>query len=319
MVLYSPSSRLTLLGLLLLLNTGAISAAPVLGDLYMADNGTFNIDQITPGGVSTVYAAQTTLSPNRQPQWLTIRSDGTIFTTNFGGQNQTQQISPTGAQSLLGPGNSYGSVPTGIAWDPNNFTDVLFATANNGILQMNSSTGSYSVLYSGSDILGSIVFGGDGDLYAADSTAGTILHFTANNVKFGTGGGTIFASGLGTATGLAFDAAGNLYVTNQNNVIQKVSTSGQVTTYDTLGGIHASADLMGIAVDGSGDLFVADQTSQSILEITPSLTVSTLASGYSQPLGLALFGAPIPEPGTMAMLIGGLGLLGVVARRHSSR
>jgi DNA-binding beta-propeller fold protein YncE len=107
-------------------------------------------------------------------------------------------------------------------------------------------------------------------------------------------------------SGLAVDAAGNAYVADEgNNRIRKIAPDGIVTTLAGTGargfrdGAAAEAQFaapMGIAVDPSGDIFVADSGNHRIREITPagivtSLTAST--SGARGPGGAdALFQLP---------------------------
>jgi sugar lactone lactonase YvrE len=88
-------------------------------------------------------------------------------------------------------------------------------------------------------------------------------------------------------TGVAVDAAGNVYVADaQNNVVRKVSAAGVVSTLAGSGnfayadgkGRSASFFLpQGIAVDANGVLYVADTQNSVIRKIATDGTVSTLA------------------------------------------
>jgi len=88
-------------------------------------------------------------------------------------------------------------------------------------------------------------------------------------------------------TGIALDAAGNIYVTDFGiNIIWKISTSGVITNLAG-GGLQGSEDGQGaaasfkypsdLAVDGSGNVFVADLGNRKIRKITPGGLVSTFA------------------------------------------
>ncbi|GIZ52313.1 hypothetical protein [Noviherbaspirillum aridicola] len=101
--------------------------------------------------------------------------------------------------------------------------------------------------------------------------------------------------------GLAMDGAGNLYVADSANfTIRKVAANGTVLTLAGSPGISGSSDgsgsaarfslLTGIAVDGSGNVYVADNS--AIRKITPAGNVTTLAGaagviGYADGAGAA--------------------------------
>jgi sugar lactone lactonase YvrE len=87
---------------------------------------------------------------------------------------------------------------------------------------------------------------------------------------------------------VAVDKAGNVYVADTaNNTIRKIALDGTVSTLAGAAGSHGSADgtgsnarfwaPFGIAVDGSGNVYVADTANNTIRKITPTGVVSTLA------------------------------------------
>ncbi len=89
--------------------------------------------------------------------------------------------------------------------------------------------------------------------------------------------------------GIAFDAAGNLYITDQLNYrVRKVNTSGIITTfagtgvqgYSGDGGPATNATFkrpMGIATDNLGNVYVGDQDSHNVRKISPSGIITTYA------------------------------------------
>ena len=87
---------------------------------------------------------------------------------------------------------------------------------------------------------------------------------------------------------LVLDRAGNLYVADagQNNRIRKIDASGVVSTFaggareglaDGAGSAAAFHTPSGLAIDGAGNLYVADTGNNAIRKITPQGVVSTLA------------------------------------------
>ena len=92
------------------------------------------------------------------------------------------------------------------------------------------------------------------------------------------------AAGLTSPFGLAFDASGNLYVSNMDNSIRKITHLGVVFIFVSAG-LNAPE---GLAFDASGNLYVANNNDNSISKVTPAGVVSTFVStGLYKPAGLA--------------------------------
>jgi sugar lactone lactonase YvrE len=116
-------------------------------------------------------------------------------------------------------------------------------------------------------------------------------------------GGPATSVALGSPTGLAFDAAGNIYIADAGwGVIWKVAPStGIITIAAGVGrngpcspscgdGIAATSAYLynpeGVAVDGDGNIYIADSSNYAIRKVTASTgIISTVAgnktSGYS--------------------------------------
>ena len=107
---------------------------------------------------------------------------------------------------------------------------------------------------------------------------GNIYEFTTNGTQ------SIFASGLsGDEEGLAFDSAGNLFVSDAgNSAIYKFTTNGTRSTF--VSGLNTPR---GLAFDAAGNLFQADAGSGNIYKFTPAGARSTFASGLGWPMSLA--------------------------------
>src|ERR1039458_10027387 len=102
-------------------------------------------------------------------------------------------------------------------------------------------------------------------------------------------GGPATSTGLYLPWGVALDASGNLFITDQGNYrIRKVSVSGIITTVAGNGVMGFSGDggpatsasfsaLAGVAVDASGNLFVADTGNYRIRKVSVSGIITTVA------------------------------------------
>ena len=160
-----------------------------------------------------------------------------------------------------------------------------------------------------------------GDVFIADTYNNRVVEVTPSGQVFAVAGDGIagysgdghlaaFAE-LSQPTGVAVDAQGNLYFADSaNNVIRRVDArTGIITTVagdfaadkanDGLGGFSGDGgpatsaqlnDPQGIAIDGAGDLFIADTFNNAIREVTPDGTITTVvnsatASGGTPPAG----------------------------------
>ncbi|HEX3566422.1 MAG TPA: hypothetical protein VHU17_13710 [Acidimicrobiales bacterium] len=147
-----------------------------------------------------------------------------------------------------------------------------------------------------------------GDVFIADtdnnvvrevSPFGRITTYAGNGTAGYSGdGGLATRAQLTSPTGVAVDSLGNLYIADAgNNVIRRVSLTGVVTTvagnyaadqaggglggHGGDGGPATNAQLnspQGVAVDRSGDLFIADTFNNAIREVTPSGVITTVVN-----------------------------------------
>lgn len=126
---------------------------------------------------------------------------------------------------------------------------------------------------------------------AGTSAAPSGLSLVAGRID--TLNGTGVGARLTSPNGMAIDSIGNTYVTEPGlNIVRKITPDGTVTLLAGMVGIAGStdgpaaqalfSDPNGIAVDGSGNVFVADRGNGSIREISNGGVVSTVAGnlGY---------------------------------------
>jgi sugar lactone lactonase YvrE len=114
----------------------------------------------------------------------------------------------------------------------------------------------------------------------------------AGSGRFGSADGVGAAASFDWPAGVAVDASGNVYVADQgNNTIRKITSAGVVTTFagsssagaaDGAGTAASFNSPTGVAVDGSGNVYVADRNNNKIRKISLAGVVSTFAgSGWA--------------------------------------
>ena len=150
-----------------------------------------------------------------------------------------------------------------------------------------------------------------GNIFVADAANNTIRRITPQGVVTTLAGSPIasgFVDGTGAAArfsnpvGVVVDGNGNVYVSDyNNNAIRKITPAGVVTTLagggpslpGTTDGTGTAARFRGprgVAIDGMGNVIVADRDNGTIRLVTPGGDVSTLAglggnSGYADGTG----------------------------------
>jgi sugar lactone lactonase YvrE len=145
-----------------------------------------------------------------------------------------------------------------------------------------------------------------GNLFIADSDnnrirkvtpAGIISTIAGNGTSGFSGDGGLAASAqLDVPVSVAVDAAGYVYIVD-NNRIRKVTPAGIISTiagnvsyggFNGDGGLAVSAQLNypeDVAVDGAGNLFIADTFNNRIRKVTPAGIISTVAGTETSGFG----------------------------------
>ena len=250
-------------------------AVDAAGNIYVADSQNHRIRKITPGGVVSTLAGSGTAGSGEgdgtaaqfnSPRAVAVDATGNVYVAD-GINNKIRKITPAGTVSTLAGSGASGFAdgdginakfyfPKGIALDASG--NIYVADDINHRIRKVTPTGTVTT------IAGSTSGSDDGD---------------GINAKFH------------GPRGVALDAAGNIYVADAgNHRIRMITPSGTVSTIagSTLGvteGIGTAAKFntpSGITVDGSGNIYVADDENERIRKITTNGTVSTLAGGFLQ-------------------------------------
>ena len=282
------------------------------------------------------------------PQQLAVDTAGTLFVADAF-NNTIRSISPAGAVSTLagspgvqGSTNGTGSAarfaaPFGITNDAQG--NLFVADTDNGLIRKIAAGGVVTTLAGAPNTgiykegtgalatfgrVDNLAVGPDGNVYVAVSQNNVIAKITPQGVvSTFAGSPTVAGSADGTGTtarlngprGLAFDAQGNLYVSELgNHTIRKITPAGVVSTLagsaGSAGNVNGTGAIArfnqpnGLVVDATGNIYVADSLNNSIRKISPagvvstvagaagvsSITLTALPAGLFFPKGLALFG-----------------------------
>ena len=145
---------------------------------------------------------------------------------------------------------------------------------------------------------------GAGNVYISDlddarvravNPSGIISTYAGDGFTFFHGdGGPAAHAAIGGVTAIAFDAAGNLFLADYyNSRVRKVSPSGAITTVagngdffyvgDGVTATSAPMDPYSVAVDASGNVYIADLFNVRIRKVAPNGIISTFAGTGTTP------------------------------------
>ena len=280
------------------------------GNLYIDDWGYYGIRKLAPTGyinMTTVIGGNTNyFNPFSNPangdggpainatifdQWgVALDAAGNIYTADSGWDEVREDTVQNGMMNLVGGywfpyynrvaySGDYGLAinadithPWGVAVDARN--NVYVGTLGGGVVRKIAPNGIITPF------------------------AGQYGNMGSGNGYYGDGGPASLA-GMNGTLGMAFDSKGNMYIADTyNSVIRKVTPEGIISTvagsvslpapswgynaggYSGDGGPATQAQLYlpySVAVDGGGNLYIADTGNSAIRMVTPNGIISTVA------------------------------------------
>ena len=301
-------------------DTGPATAANLDGPLdvtldsssnvYIADTNNANVRKITSDGNIFTIAGSTTIASNvitiafgysgdggaatsaklAGPAGVAIDSTGLLYIATYA-DNRIRQVGKNGNISTFAGNSGYG-----FAGDGGPAINAQLA-APRGICVDSS-----------------------GNLYLADHWNNRVRKIAGGNIStiggnglanFGGDNGAAISAQMSAPAGVVVDKAGNIYISDfLNNRVRMVSPNGIITTFagnglsgfSGDGGSATSAQLSqpaGLALDSSGNLYIADSNNSVVRKVTQAGIISTVA-GTGGVLGFSGDGGPATQAKFMA-------------------
>ena len=249
------------------------------GNVYIVSNQGTAIRKVDTNGIITLFAGSSTgyngdggaatAAALGSPQYIATDLNGNIYISDYL-NHRIRKINSSGTISTIAGNGTNGTsgdggpataaalnFPNGIAIDNSN--NIYFSSGNR-VRKVD-----------GSGIITTIA-GSDGGGYSGDGAAAT-------------------AAILNNPIGLAVDNSGNVFISDySNNRVRKINSSGIISTIAGNGGTFYTGDGIPataaplihpreVAIDGSGNLFIADEGSNRIRKVGISGIITTVAGG----------------------------------------
>ncbi len=258
------------------------------GNVYIADTDSAVIRQVTTDGNIHTYAGTAatqgftgdggapTSADLYQPYGVAVDSSGNVYISEYG-DSRIRKVASSKISTIAGNG-SYGFAGDGSA-----------ATS----AQLNTPRG--------------LCVDSGGNVYVADwgnnrirkiASGGNISTVAGNGVLSYSGdGGAANKAQLNNPGAVAVDSAGNIYVADTaNNAVRQITSKGIITTFAGTGTAGSSGDGSaankaqlnapeGVAVDASGNVYIADSGNLKIRVVSANGNISTFAGSGSPGYG----------------------------------
>ncbi|MFJ8473656.1 NHL repeat-containing protein [Kitasatospora sp. NPDC094011] len=269
------------------------------GNLYVADYNNQRIRKVTPGGIITTVAGNgvagygsdggpATATQLYYPHGVAVDGAGNLYIADYNNQ-RIRKVDTKGIITTVAGNGTAGYVSDG---GPATATPIYYPH--------------------------SVLVAADGSLYFSEwyghrvrkvDPRGIITTVAGNGTAgYRSDGGPATATTLSYPSGIALDAAGNLYIADYGNQrIRRVDAKGNITTvagngiagYGSDGGPATATQLYSpadVALDAAGNLYIADCNNQRIRKVDTKGNITTVAGN-----GIAGYGSD-GGPGTATQL-----------------
>jgi sugar lactone lactonase YvrE len=279
------------------------------GNLYIADTSNNVVREISSStGIITTIAgtgargfsgdgAAAVSAQFHSPTGLAVDPNGNVYIADE--QNNRIRVVCAGSTPVLGVACAEGNIVTVAGSGGTTLGDGAAATAamlSAPYTVALDPAGNLYIADSGNNRVRMVSASASGSVMGISCKAPGVIATVAGNGSqgFNGDGGPATGAELFAPSGVAVDPAGNLYIADtQNFRIRKVSAAGVITSvagtatggFGGDGGPATSAGIYGpygLALDGSGNLFVAEYLDNRVREIQANLSIASFRNSVRQ-------------------------------------